>query len=188
METDKTETVIYAMKRQTRMVMLASMIVMGIILMLLFVPNPRKQKKTATNIGTENTDVGIVGTKSVGFESLIAESKASAVEKTSEGARLVDGEWVKETATYLVFKRIPIDAEAPEVAEYIKIARVTVGGWKIYDDLKPITEIQGETIVVTFPWRPPEDTPKGYRAIGPNFCAEVIIDIKTKDVLSVLGG
>ena len=127
-------------------------------------------------------------TKSVEIEeylaTLIAESKASATEKTSEGVRFVNGEWSKETYTYIEYKSIPVDSDAPEVAEYIQIARMRSKDIDMPDDVKPTVEIHGERIVVTFPY-PTMNADGTPMPPGPDYYAEVIIDIRTKTVITM---
>ncbi len=81
-----------------------------------------------------------------------------------------DGSWEKSTKTWIVPKRIPIDANSPEVAEYIQIAksRLTAQG-----DTVPEAAIQGNSIILTF-----------NRPDGVDFYRIVTVDIKTKEILS----
>jgi len=139
-------------------------------------------------ITNENNDETNSTSENTGIENilirLITESKESATEKTSEGVRLINGEWVKETYTYTEYKKIPVDSDAVDVTEYIQIARETTT-MSMPDNVVPVVEVQGETIIVTFPWHYPEGTVP-YPA--PDYYAQIAIDIKTKTVLWELGG
>jgi len=204
------------MKINIQMIVLTSLIAITIVMILYFVVSSKESatiKNPTTmikNIDVKNNDVNDI--KTVGaedidikkpeagytdsamsdtgieekFAHLIAESKKSAVERTSEGVRYVDGEWITETYTYTEYKRIQISIDLPEVVEYVKLARAQQGLY-IPDDVEPIVEIQGEWIVITFPC-PTEDADGMPMPPGPDFYARVIIDIKTKVMLGVEAG
>ena len=116
------------------------------------------------------------------FSHLIAESKASATEKTSEGVNNVNGEWVRVKFTYIEYKKIPVSLETEGVAEYVQIAKTAVKrSPQITEDHVPIVEIQGEVMLISFPFIYEKPCPE------PGFISQVRIDIKTKKVLGILG-
>ncbi|MCL2103561.1 MAG: hypothetical protein FWH21_00670 [Kiritimatiellaeota bacterium] len=124
------------------------------------------------------------------FAPLVAESKAAP---TTWHSFRNDDEGVKGIHSYVAFKKICLDPSAEKVAEYVRIADTVVKRIKVLeipDDVVPITTVQGDNIVVSFPWRPPTDMPKElwHYVNGPDIFAEVVLDIKTKAVLGVIGG
>jgi len=125
-----------------------------------------------------------------GFAPLVAESKAAP---TTWHSFRDDDEGVKGIHYDIAPKKIRFDPGTEKVAEYVRIADTAVKRIKVLEipgDVVPIVAVQGENIVVSFPSRPPTDIPKElwHYVDGPSFDAEVIIDIKTKAVLGVIGG
>jgi len=124
------------------------------------------------------------------FAPLIAESKATPITWHSfrhyeEDAKVLD---------YNVsFKKVRLDPSDKKVAEYVRIAWTEIKRIKLLkvpDDVVPTAAIQGENIVVSFPWRPPKEMPKEqllHMRDLPSVYAEVVIDIKKKTVLEVIG-
>jgi len=136
-----------------------------------------KSLKLAKDTSSENRET------SKSLLSLVAESTGiSPTEKILITTRWEDGEMIVITNKTMASKIIRVESDTEEVAEYIQIALATVARMKIPDDIEPIVEIQGEWVIVTFPWRPPTPPPKGYRIAGPSYFAKIIIDIKTKVV------
>jgi hypothetical protein len=153
-----------------------------ILLLLLSAINSEPRITNVENGGDAgNTENGEILTYFLPF---IAESlKAPPMEKSL--SYFDNGIFV--TRTWTEPKRIPVDPDSSEVAEYVQIARIRVKDWNTPPSTDPIVEIQGEAIVVTFPC-PPDSTPEGYIYLGPDFLVRISIDIKTKAVLEVLLG
>ena len=133
------------------------------------------------NEDLENKDARDAGD----FAPLIAESKAAP---TTWNTFKDDDEDVEGIYSYVAPKRIRLDPGSEKVAEYVRIADAEAKRRKIPDDVVPTAVVQGDNIVVSFPWRPSKDIPKEqwHLVKGPSFFAEVVIDIKTKAVLDVI--
>ena len=108
---------------------------------------------------------------------IIAESLASAIEKTSEGVRQIDGGWTIVPRTYIVYKEIRVNSDSPEIAEFVQIAdedRRRSGG-AIREDWTFIVEVKGEEIIVKYLYFD-EFSGKEYPA------ASIIMDAVTKEI------
>jgi len=173
------------MKYKIMMTMLIFVSVTITALLLRTTTTSEKHITDAENTHAKTSDIEIK--EKLDLESLIAESKTSPIEKVSMGARWVDDVPIVETNRWTEFKRIPVDPDSAEVIEYVAIARAAPMRGKT-DDIVPNVAVQGDTIIVSFPYKRPappegmseEEFNKGYRGPHPR---DVIIDIKTKTVL-----
>jgi len=93
----------------------------------------------------------------------------------------------KKTRSYTEYNKIPIDADAPEVVEYVQIALAKTKDTGISDDIKPTVAIQGECVIVIFPGRL-FDPSTGRYILGQSGHTEVFIDIETKTATGMLRG
>jgi len=125
------------------------------------------------------------------FAPLIAESQSTTVEFFRIEDSLVDGKYVTVTNKYTVPKRIPVDINVPEVAEYVQIAWTEARAVAyIPDGIVPTAIVIRDNIIVNFPWLgspPPESSPDEVGGLkGSRYYSGVAIDIKTKTVKAVL--
>ena len=105
-------------------------------------------------------------------------------EKIMIASRLENGVRIAITNKTMVSKVIRIDPPLKEVAEYVQIALTRARqSMKIPDGVVPIVEIQGEWMIITFPWLPPDGSGTWE---GPDYYAKVTMETKTKVVLKVL--
>jgi len=140
-----------------------------------------------STVTTKNTEVD--GELSEHLLSLVIESQTEAIERTSESVHQAkDGTWVSTTNRWIEFKKIPVPLDSKEVAEYVQIALLeTKRVIKIPDNVVPIAEIQGETIIVTF-LDPDHENLRAnppYPGAGDGY-VEVSINLKTKTIRSIL--
>ena len=186
------------MKSKLRMI-ISVLVIVAITTLLLFVTRSKKSISVVeggaikeidvgsiefTPTDTENDNIANLDVKYIDtttrdmkieeiLDILVAEStNAPPIEKSLIGRRRSDG--VLVTNTWFVPKAIPVDTDSIDVTEYLQIAYEKVKNMNIPDDCKPIVEVHGTSLVITFPIIREMPMPGG------DFYAQVIIDIKTK--------
>ena len=171
------------MNKKTVLTVFVIIIVLTVTFFLLFTESQKRYTTTSENSDTKNRTIENESTSISNL--LIADTL-----KETPMVRIVqhDDENMENTITNKMITQevVHVDSDIVVMTEYVQIALTEAKKvMKIPDDIVPTIEVQDETIIVTFPWRPPEPPPEGYLVAGPDYFARVTIDIKTKAVIKM---
>ena len=187
------------MNRRTRLMLLVLLVIVITTFLLRFSITSENPKKTLGHAGMENITIERADAKNADAGSVNIDSNDTIVgcegnvhsitkEVSTEESFTIfyweNGKPVTITNRTIISEIVRMDSNSAEVVEYTRIARaITATSITIPDDVVPIIEIQGEWVVVTFPYV--NNIDKNWKHFWSDYYAEIIIDYNTKAVLLV---